>query len=146
MAYSEEEIRRMVRQLGLGERVLLRLCYIPEKEVSAIFDTCDAVIFPYRGIYTGGTGPLMKGACTYGRPVIATKVSEMESLVRTHKIGFLAEPDDPESLAAAMVQFMDLPVEARKAMGENSADLARSHSWSAVATRYVGVFETVARR
>jgi len=110
---------------------------VPDEDVGAYFAASDALVLPYTKAYTGGSGPLMKGACTYGRPVIATNVSEMGQLVARHGVGLLAEPEDAGSLAAELGRFLALAPAARDAMAAHASALAQANSWDALAQRLV---------
>jgi len=101
------------------------------------------VVFPYSRMYAGGSGPLLKGACTYGRPVVVADVSEVGPLVRSHNIGLIAAPDDPSSPADAMRSFARLDEDERNLLAENSAMFARANSWDHLASRLTRVFESI---
>ncbi|HXX40372.1 MAG TPA: glycosyltransferase family 4 protein [bacterium] len=143
MEYKAEEITEMVRQRGVAGKVTLRLAYVPDEDVPAYFAACDALLLPYTKAYSGGSGPLMKGACTYGRPVIVTRVSEMGRLVEQHALGLVAEPEDGASLAARLQEFLALPDEARAVMAANASALARANSWESLARRFTDLAGTL---
>jgi len=144
MEYTADEITQLVRRLAIDNRTVLRLAYVADADVPAYFAACDALVLPYPRAYTGGSGPLMKGACTYGRPVIATRVSTMGELVERHTLGLLAEPEDAASLAAQIERFLALPQAARDVMAANASALARANSWDAVARRVVDLVGQIA--
>lgn len=146
MEYTETQIRDLVERAGVADKTVLRLEYIAEGDVPLHFFGCDALVLPYAGSYRGGSGPLMKGACTYGRPVIASDVSEMGRLVREHGLGVLAAPGSSESLAAAITQFLQLPDEVRAEMGRRAAALARANTWDAMAERFTSLFVRIIDR
>lgn len=134
MEYTAEQILQMVARWGLRDRTVLRLAYVAERDVPAYFAASDALILPYAKTYTGGSGPLTKGACTYRRPVIATRVSGMGPLVERHRIGLVAEPENPRSLADKMREFLALSENDRETMAGNAARLAAANSWDVLAT------------
>lgn len=140
MEYTETQIRALVERAGIADKTLLRLEYIAEEDVPLYFFACDALVLPYAASYRGGSGPLMKGACTYGRAVIASDVSEMGRLVREYGFGVLAAPGSSESLAGAITRFLRLPDEARAEMGRRAAALARANTWEAMAERFTRLF------
>lgn len=144
MEYTADEIAAMVERLGVGARVILRLGYVPDEDVAAYFAAADALVLPYTTAYTGGSGPLVKGACTYGRPVIATNVSEMGQLVARHGFGLLAEPEDAGSLAGEIGRFLAMPPSARDAMAARGAALAQANSWDSLAERVVDLIAQLA--
>jgi len=138
--YTADKIHALVAKHNVQDRVILRLEYISDDEVPLYYYASDGVVFPYAGIYTGGSGPLMKGACTYGRAVIACRVSELGRLVEEHGLGFISAPDDPQSLAAAIDKFLVTPDERRREMAERALALGRANSWHLMATRFSELF------
>jgi glycosyltransferase involved in cell wall biosynthesis len=140
MDYTADEIQALVTKHGVRDKVILRLDYIDDSEVALYYYASDAVVFPYASLYTGGSGPLMKGACTYGRPIIASDVSELGRLVRESDLGFLSAPDDPASLAACIQDFLMLSDDGKLQMATRALALGRANSWAAMAERYTQLF------
>lgn len=62
-----------------------------------------------------GTPNVVLEAMAMGKPIVATRVSDLPDLLR--EIGFLAEPGQPQSLAGAIAAMQALPRERRRAMG-----------------------------
>jgi len=143
MEYAEGEIRAMLEQEKISDKVILRLSYISDDEVPLYYSACDAAVLPYSCLYSGGSGPLMKGSCTYRRPVIATNVSELGRLVREYNLGLIAEPDNPWAIAEKMREFISLPQETKEMMTQNASRLARANSWQALGERYSRLYEKV---
>ncbi len=143
MDYTEGELKSTIQRLDIAEKVVLRPLYIPDDKVPFYFFASDALVLPYPNIYTGGSGPLMKGACTYSIPVIASDVSEMGRLVSQHKIGLLAEPDNPQSLAEKMKVFLSMPMEEKGRMARNACNLAKANSWDVMAIRFTELFGSI---
>jgi glycosyltransferase involved in cell wall biosynthesis len=145
MEYAESEVAELVRRTGLGEKVILRLGYVAAAEVPAYFGAADALLLPYARSYRGGIGPLMKGACAYGRPVIATDVSGLGPFVDRHAIGLTCPAESPEALAERMREFLSLPASRVREMGERALALGRANSWDAMAERFSHLFDRVVR-
>lgn len=136
--YSEEQIRAMLQRLGIENRVILRLGYVSDAQVPLFFFAADAVVFPYRKIYTGGSGPLLKEAAVFRTPIIANDVSEMGKLVRERGIGLLAEPENPSSLAAQMKRRLEMKPHEVQTLVENASQAA--NSWKSMAQEYVALY------
>jgi len=145
MEYSGPEVTALVRRAGVAGKVILRLGYVAAGDVPAYFGAADALVLPYAGSYRGGSGPLTKGACAYGRPVIATDVSGMGRFVRQHAIGLACPPESPDSLAQRMREFLGMPPERWREMGDRAAAVGRANSWDAMAARFSELFDRVAR-
>lgn len=73
-----------------------------------------AVVLPS---YREGLPRSLLEAAAMGRPLIATRVAGCREVVEEGVNGFLCDPADPASLAAAMKQFADLPDDSKAAMG-----------------------------
>ena len=75
---GEDRIRALVDELGLGDRVDLRLAYLPNDELDALLRDADALVLPY----TSGTGTQqVRVAQAHGVPVIASRISSMPEQV-----------------------------------------------------------------
>ncbi len=142
--YLQAELAELIKEAGLTEKVITVFRFLEPAEVPLFFAASDCVVFPYRRAYRGGTGPLMKEAAPHRRPVIATRVSEMGSIVARHNIGFVAEPEDVASLQQALRNFILTDSEQRRAFGDRISALAQS--WRALATAYANVYGDMRNR
>lgn len=97
-----DETRRLIAELGLGDRVELRPGYVPAAQVPELFGAADALVLPYRSA-TASQNVWM--AYEYGVPVIATRVGGFADQVRDGVDGLICEPDDPGALADALKRF-----------------------------------------
>lgn len=78
-----------------------------------------------------------------GRPVVATDVGGVPSVVIEGRTGRLVPPKDPERLAAAVLELVADPDEADR-MGRRAAVLVREqHGMAEMVARYERVFEEV---
>ncbi len=145
MEYSESEVADLVRRSSLAEKVILRLGYVAAGDVPVYFGAADALVLPYARSYRGGSGPLTKGACAYGRPVIATDVSGMGRFVDRHAIGLACPAESPQALAARMREFLSMPAARVREMGERARALGRANSWDAMAERFSNLFDRLVR-
>lgn len=106
---QQEALDMQIRELQLGDRVELRPGYVADEAVSDLFANADALVLPYRS----GTGSWnAKLGFYHHRPVIATTIGSFSETVRNGIDGLLCEPDDPESLAAALKRFYEPSVAA----------------------------------
>jgi len=139
--YSEEQITSLVSANRIDGKVLTKFAYIPEDEVPVYFYAADALILPYSRIYTGGSGPLLKGAGIHGRPSIVTDVSEMGRLVKLHNMGLVAEPGHPRSLAQKMQEFIEMSATTRQQMAENAFAVAKENTWDTMAVKFTDLYQ-----
>jgi len=139
--YEPKEISDMVMKFGLEDKVILRLGYIPEEEVQLYFFAADCVVFPYRKIYTGGTGPLLKETAMFKKPVIVSDVSEMGRLVKNREMGLVFEPENAEDLAKKIREFLQTSEEKRREWGENAFKAA--NTWEKMALQYLDLYKDI---
>jgi glycosyltransferase involved in cell wall biosynthesis len=125
--------------LGLGQAIL-RLGYVTDPDLSAIYSLCDAVVYP--SVYEGFGFPIVEGmAC--GAPVITTNASAMREIAADAAI--LVEPGSPQALARAMLEVRGNHVFAAslRARGRiRSADF----SWARAADETLNVYDAVVAR
>ena len=141
--YTVDALNRMIDKYGDKNKIIARFEYIPEDELSLYYSACDAVIFPYNKTYTGGTGPLTKGACSYGKPVIITNVSGMYELVKKHRFGLIAEAKNPRSIAEKIIEFIALDEDQKRQLISNSLSFRKLCSWDNLAKKFITIAEKV---
>jgi glycosyltransferase involved in cell wall biosynthesis len=114
-----EDTRRLVAELGLGDRVELRPGYVPAADVPGLFAAADALVLPYRAA-TASQNVWM--AHEYGLPVIATRAGALAAEVRDGVDGLLCAPGDVEDLAGALKRFYAAGEPARLRAGVRPVD------------------------
>lgn len=139
--YKESEILNLVEKLGIKEKIILRLGYVEENQVYFYFFASDVLVLPYIKIYTGGSGPLLKEAAICKIPSIVSDVSEMGRLVKENKMGLIAQAENPQSLAEKMKEFLEMPEEERKKLGENAFLVA--NTWQKMAKEYLELYKKI---
>lgn len=103
------------RELGLGARVHFTGWW---SEVPAALSDLDAVVLTSRN---EGTPVALVEAAASGRPVVATDVGGVRSVVSDGRTGLLAPPGDAETVAALVDQLLRAP-DLRRRMGDSARD------------------------
>jgi glycosyltransferase involved in cell wall biosynthesis len=91
-------LSQQVRELGIEDRVQLRLGWVPEPEVPLLLAAADVVVLPYRSGSQSAVAPLALAA---GLPVLSTEVGGLSEVVRDGINGVLVEPGSVDGLARA---------------------------------------------
>jgi len=112
-------LERLIRNLNIGDSIVLRPGYVPQSQVQYLFCAADAVVLPYARISTSSVVPL---AYRFARPVIASSAGALSELVRDGETGFLVPPCAEQPLAEAICRGFRDP-------GFLTSMGARAHDW-----------------
>lgn len=112
-----ENIRQRAENLGNVE--LLGWC----NDIKPILKEADAVILPSK---SEGTPRSLVEAMAGGKPVIATAVGGIPSLIQDGKTGLLIEPDNVNALVTAVCSLINSP-QLRNQLGRNARDYVMQH-------------------
>lgn len=135
--WSRIEMR--IEELGIGDRVLRKIEYVPDADTEIYFKAADALVLPYTSIFQSGV--LLLGY-SFGLPAIATTVGSLGEDVLEGETGYTAEARSPKSLTNAIVRFLQGALYAnRGAQREHVKHWARErYSWGGVATTIEDVY------
>jgi glycosyltransferase involved in cell wall biosynthesis len=145
LSITEEEVKRLVSRLPDPSRVLLRLGHIPGSEVPAYFAAADVVVLPYRRSFGGTSGVLMR-AVAAGRPIVATDVGDVGSIVRTHGLGIVVRPESPQDLASGLAEFLGRSEEITRDVGPGAMRYAQESDWRVMARGVRDTYLNLTRR
>ena len=81
---AAEEARRLVDELGLGDRVEWQLRFVGENEISALMERSTLCVLPYRKIDSSG---VLATALGHGRPAVVTDVGGLPDAIRDFGAG-----------------------------------------------------------
>jgi len=118
--------------------VELRFDFVSDAEMAALFDQADLLVFPYRGIDTSG---VLMVAIARGIPVVASKIGCFSEMLVDGEEGRLVKPDDPEELAAALIDMIDDPDKVLAMRDRMAALRERIPSWLRIAEATTQVYE-----
>jgi glycosyltransferase involved in cell wall biosynthesis len=99
---------RLVREYNLSQQVSL-LGFVPHRQVPVLLGQADLFIMPCTVDKAGdrdGIPVAILEAMAQEVPVVATSVSGIPEAVQMGKTGWLTPPDDPQALAAAMLEAL----------------------------------------
>jgi len=135
----EAELREMVDDLGLGERVRF-LGYVPNEELPTYYRRSDIFVLPSA---TESFGLVFAEAMSCGLPIAASDVGGIPETVRDGIDGLLCPPDDPAALRNNIVQLMS-SAGARQDISDSQRQRILEHyPWEHIAARYADVYREV---
>ena len=86
--------------------IIIHNSYVPYELIRAIYQKADYAILPYMSNYSGGSGPLMKGAFTHSKLALVSNVSEMGRLAKEERLAEFFNPEDRESLVSCVKRVL----------------------------------------
>lgn len=122
-----------IEELGIAGHVRIVDDYVPNEKISGYFAAADLVVQPYRSATGSGISQLAFGL---RRPVVATKVGNLEEVVEDGVSGRLVAPGDAKALANAL--NASLEDAALKELTKNAALVSERFSWERLAELLVG--------
>jgi glycosyltransferase involved in cell wall biosynthesis len=137
------EIQRQIDGLGIHDRVILDMRYIPIEEVAPLLKLSTVVALPYHNSTQSGA---LQVAYTFGRPVIATSVGGLPEAIEDGKSGFLVPPHAPELLAEKILILLN-DASLTHSMGEYAQRLSETrYSWTPIGARVLEVYQQLLSR
>jgi len=132
-------IEGRIEKLGIADRVLRRIEYVPDEDTEIYFKAADAVVLPYTNIFQSGV--LLLGY-SFGLPAIATTVGSLAEDIVEGQTGYTAEARDPRSLSDAILRFLRGPLYANRAVQRDHVKrwARERYSWSGIAATIEGVY------
>lgn len=130
-------LRSLVDGLGVSNKVVLDLRYLPLEEIGALMELATVVVYPYHSSTQSGS---LQTAYTFGKPVIATMVGGLPEVVEDGKSGFLVPAHSPNDLAEKISIFVN-----DRALAEEMGRYARRLSstrfnWNAIAQEILTIY------
>lgn len=117
---NDAPIESLVGKLELTDVVRTRLEYIPNEDIAALFQDCDAAIYPYLSATQSGS---LAMSYAFGVPVIATNVGGLRDVVVDSESGYLTEPTI-EGIANGIKRFIKAPIPSSKVTAFATANLS----------------------
>ena len=130
---------RMVIENGLTKQVQF-LGWVDRETIVDVYRRAD--VFVTATTWEGMPNTVLEGmAC--GLPVVATRASGLEELVRDGVNGYLVNINDTATLANRLASLMANPYERRR-MGKESRKIAEQEfAWDYIAEQYVEVYKRI---
>ncbi len=102
--YDRAEHDAQARALGVEQKITLVDEYVPDEAVGDYFCASDLVVLPYKTATQSG---ILQTANHFGIPTVAAGVGDLPRQIRHGETGFIAQPEDPEDLAAQVEAYFD---------------------------------------
>lgn len=137
-------IETLTRALGIADRLVLRLEYIPDADTEIYFKAADVLALPYTHVFQSGV--LFLGY-NFGLPVIASDVGSLKEDIVEGETGFVCPAKNPQALAATIDRYFSS--ELHRDLGVRRSRIRafahERYSWSKVAERTVAAYRVMDR-
>jgi len=135
------EYRALASTLGLSAQVAF-LGNVPDDKLPQYYAVADATVLPSKD-RSEGFGLAILEANATGKPVIASNVGGIPSVITDGYNGLLVPPKDASKLAKAILWLSQNP-DAITKMGLNGRKVAENHSWTKTASLTEQLYREIA--
>ncbi|MFQ5674515.1 MAG: glycosyltransferase [bacterium] len=111
----------LIDELSLNDSVTVINEYVANEDVHKYLQVSDCMILFYLTATPSGVESM---AYNFSLPLLATRIGHFPETIKEGYNGYLAEPDDIDSMAGAMMRFLNKPIQRR-----NVAKRAQQLSW-----------------
>jgi len=127
---SWERYDRLIQTLGIEDRVVTRLGYVPSSEVYKFFTAADLVLLPYTRF--GAQSGVGATALSFRKPMIVSNVGGLPELVLDGR--YVVPPGDSSALAEKILCCIE-DSSALSRMSLDAAAVAEDFGWPAIARK-----------
>jgi D-inositol-3-phosphate glycosyltransferase len=139
-----KQIQKEIARLGIRDRVVERIEYVPDEQTELYFKAADVLALPYTRIFQSGVLFLGYG---FGLPVIAADVGPLKGEIIEGTTGFVFKPQDSADLAEVIDRYFGSELfrnlESRRP--EIKAYANERYSWDKVAAITRAVYSDLLR-
>jgi len=111
----------LIDEFSIADSVTVVNEYIPNEDVHKYLQVSDCMILYYLTATPSGVESL---AYNFNLPILATRIGHFPETIKEGFNGYLAEPDDIDSMAETMIRFLEQPIQK-----QNVALRAKEFSW-----------------
>lgn len=133
----EQDYRALTQNLHLSSNVVFA-GNVPDEQLPLYYAASDALVLPSKDMSEGFGLTLLEANAT-GKPVIASNVGGIPSVIQDGHNGLLVPPKNPSSLADTILKLAG-DSQLAKRIGQNGRKLAEPHDWGIVAARTEEVY------
>ena len=138
---KKQDIMNLAQQLNLSDHVVFIKPQLDTVNVLSIMD-----IFMFTPARREGLGLVVLEAIASGKPVVATDVGGVASIIENNVSGFLVEPSKPELLAGPVLRLLNDQALYAKMAASGREVVIRKFSINEMAERTEKVYRSLAAR
>jgi glycosyltransferase involved in cell wall biosynthesis len=143
----EERLKKLVNELQAND-IIQFLGRLDREDMPALYAQADFQVIPLRNldIFAGTIPSKFQAGLAQGLPLITSVKGDVTRLVNEHGLGFSAEPEDVDSLAAAFLEAYLTTAEERLALSQRGRTFYETHlSRTKAIDRIEAILQTAAK-
>lgn len=129
-----EEYRRMADELGVAERCVWDVRYVPDEEVGELFEAADYGLMTYSAKFRSASGVLNTAVACRRRVLASSGSGPLKHAVEEYGLGVFVPPDDDEAILEGARRLLGVEDEAEWGRYE------RENSWEENARGIIRAF------
>lgn len=129
-----------IRDLGIEDKVLLRIEHIPEEDVAFYFTAADVVVLPYTKVYQSA---VLFMAHSFAKPIVASSIGGLAEVIRHRETGILVPPGDEQALAEALIEVLTNEQTAAEMGMKGKIEAAEIYGWPAIAKKTADLYTLI---
>ncbi len=137
--YLRKELEALTERLGVKDKVLL-----PGRNEKVIDEVAKSKVFCLSSDYEGMSNAMIEALCV-GTPVISTKVSGTDELIRDGENGLLVDIGDKDGLVQAFEKLLSHQ-ELREKIGKEGQKLAAKFKMDTIVAQWENLIKSVSNR
>jgi glycosyltransferase involved in cell wall biosynthesis len=126
-----------IRDLGIEDKVLLRIEHIPEEDVAFYFTAADVVVLPYTKVYQSA---VLFMAHSFAKPIVASAIGGLAEVIKHRETGILVPPGDESALADALIEVLKDEQKAAEMGFKGKTEAAEIYGWSSIARKTADLY------
>jgi len=146
LVVGDGDLRQTYQQQAAGLGLAGRVTFcgrVPDEELPAYYACCDVLVLPSTTMGEA-FGLVLLEAMACGKPVIASNLPGVRSVVSDGKDGLLIRPGDANDLAEKIQMLLAEGPQRRREMGERGrSKVEEKYDWPKIIPRLVRIYEEV---
>lgn len=136
VGHDEEKLSKSILKIP-SPNIVLHNSYVPLELISCIYQKSDFAILPYLSFYSGGSGPLMKGAFTHSKLAIVSNVSEMGRLAKEENLAEFFTSENPQSVVNCIKNVLEKKDEYHSEKIKRAFTYANERDWANLSAKFI---------
>lgn len=125
----------LIQKLGLNDRVLRLVRYIPDHETALLFSAADLCVLPYKTATQSG---IIGISYHFDLPVVATDVGGLKESIEPHNTGILAGAPTVDNVTKSIKKYFDENMQ--DTLSKNISEYKAEASWESLADSIINMY------